>query len=150
MWMPYQVQLAYGWTSLALKINIVAVIVLVPAIFWVVPRYGAVGAARLWVALNAGYVLAAISLMHRRLIPREKWRWYLGDVLLPIGGAAGVMLVAQQFQPTAYQNRWHWFGFLMVAGVLALLMSAILASTIRPRIKFFLPDRLTKRSAPPA
>jgi O-antigen/teichoic acid export membrane protein len=132
MWMPYQCQLAHGWTSLTLKINLVAVVVLIPAIFWVVPRYGALGAAWIWVALNAAYVLIAIQLMHRRLIPKEKWRWYFDDLLLPISGAIGIMLMAQQIQPASYQDRWHWFVFLLIAGGLALVASTVLADRIRP------------------
>jgi len=134
MWMPYQCQLAHGWTSLTLKVNFVAVVVLIPAIFWVVPHYGAVGAAWIWVILNAGYVLIAIQLMHRRLIPDEKWRWYFGDVLLPIGGGIGVMLLAHQFQPASYQDRWHWFAFLLVTGSLALVASTVLANRIRTQL----------------
>lgn len=45
MWIPYQTQLAHGWTGLGVKVNIVAVAFIVPAILWVVPRYGAEGAA---------------------------------------------------------------------------------------------------------
>ena len=134
MWMPYQCQLAHGWTSLTLKINVVAVVVLIPAIFWVVPHYGAVGAAWIWVALNAGYVLIAIQFMHRRLIPHEKWRWFFADVLLPIGGAIGVMMLAKALQPASYQDRWHWFAFLLITGGLALAASAALANRIRPRL----------------
>jgi O-antigen/teichoic acid export membrane protein len=134
MHMPYQCQLAHGWTGLAIKTNVVAVVVLIPAIFWVVPHYGAVGAAWMWVALNAGYVLIAIQFMHRRLIPDEKWRWYFADVLLPIAGAIGVMLLAQQLQPASYQDRWHWFVFLLITGSLTLAASTALASRIRPRL----------------
>lgn len=134
MGMPYQCQLAHGWTSLTLKINIVAVVVLIPAIFWIVPRYGALGAAWMWVTLNAGYVLIAIQFMHRRLIPKEKWRWYVDDLLLPIGGAIGVMLLAQQLQPASYQDRWHWFAFLLITGALALVASTVLATRIRTRL----------------
>ena len=71
MYMPYQLQIAHGWTSLAIKTNVVAV-VLIPAIFWVVPRYGAVGAAWIWLILNAGYVLVAIHFMHRQILPKEE------------------------------------------------------------------------------
>ena len=134
MWMPYQCQLAHGWTSLAIKTNVVAVIVLIPAIFWVVPHYGAVGAAWIWVALNAGYVLIAIQFMHRMLIPDEKWCWYFADVLLPVVGALGVMLLAQRFQPASYQDRWHWFAFLLITGSLALVASIALANRIRPSL----------------
>lgn len=131
MWMPYQCQLAHGWTSLAIKINAVAAIVLVPAIFWVVPHYGAMGAAWIWVALNAGYVLIGIQFMHRRLIPYEKWRWYFEDVSLPMSGAIGVTLLAQQLQPVSYQNRWQWFVFLFITAGLALAASSLLSSRIR-------------------
>ncbi|MDD5273646.1 MAG: oligosaccharide flippase family protein [Methylovulum sp.] len=134
MWMPYRCQLAHGWTGLTLKINLVAVIVLIPAIIWVVPQYGALGAAWIWVVLNTGYILISIHLMHRRLIPKEKWSWYLNDVLLPISGAIGVTLLAQQFQPASYQDRWHWFGFLLITGVIYIAVSATLANRIRPRL----------------
>ncbi|HQS44718.1 MAG TPA: oligosaccharide flippase family protein, partial [Methylotenera sp.] len=43
MHMPYQLQLAHGWTRLTIIVNIIAVILLVPAIFWVAPKYGALG-----------------------------------------------------------------------------------------------------------
>lgn len=134
MWMPYNCELAHGWTSLTVKTNIVAVLALVPAIFWVVPRYGPVGAAWLWVALNAGYVFIHIQFMHQRLIREEKIRWYFADVLIPVGGALCVMLLAQRLQPEHFQSRWHWFVFLVVVGSIAMLVSTLLANRIRPRL----------------
>lgn len=133
MWMPHQCQLAHGWTSLALKTNVVAVLLLVPAIIWVVPRQGAVGAAWLWVLLNAGYVLIALQFMHVRLLRREKSRWYLSDVLLPILGAAAVTAVAQWFQPPAYGHRWQWLVFLVATGGAATLAAGALAGRLRGR-----------------
>lgn len=134
MHMPYQLQLANGWTSLAIKTNTVAVIVFIPAIFWVVPRYGAVGAAWIWVTLNTGYVLIAVQFMHRRLIPEEKWGWYFSDVLMPIGGAVGVMIFAQQLQPTSYHSRLQWLVFLLISGCLGAVASSALANRIRNRL----------------
>jgi len=134
MHMPSQLQLAHGWTSLTLKTNAVAVLLLIPAIYWVVPLYGAVGAAWIWVALNSGYVLIAVQFMHQRIIPNEKLRWYYADLLLPIGGSIGVMLFATAFQPESYHDRWHWFSFLLITGVLALVASTALAGHIRPRL----------------
>jgi len=134
MHMPAQLQLAYGWVSLGIKTNIIAVIILVPAIFWAIPRYGAVGAAWIWVFLNAGYILVAIQLMHRRLFSHEKWRWYFADILLPTSGSIIVMYLARQFQPISYQNRWNDFFFLLLAGTLALVFSTILSNRIRPRL----------------
>lgn len=84
MWIPYQTQLAHGWTRLAIRINIVAVAVMVPAIFWVTPQFGAEGAAWVWVSLNAGYVFIGIHFMCRRILRSEKWRWCTQDVFLPL------------------------------------------------------------------
>lgn len=133
MWMPYQFRLAHGWTSLTLKVNTVAVLIIIPAILWLVPRYGSVGAAWIWVVLNCGYVLISIQLMHRRLIPDEKWRWYFADVLLPVCGAGGVILLSEVLQPAGYQGRIAWLTFLLISGALALATSALLAERIRAR-----------------
>ena len=150
MHMPYQLQLAHGWTSLVVKTNVVAVIVLIPAIFWVVPLYGALGAAWIWVALNASYALIAIQFMHRRLIPKEKWRWYFSDVLLPIAGAVGVILLAKALQPAGYQDRGHWLAYLLITGGLAFMASTALASRIRLRFLAILGRTLQWRySGPP-
>jgi O-antigen/teichoic acid export membrane protein len=134
MWMPYQCQLAHGWTTLTLKINVVAVCTLVPAILWVVPRFGAVGAAWIWVALNASYILIAVQFMHQRLIPHEKWRWYLSDVIVPVAAAAMVTLLAKAFQPADYQSRVAWATFLPAVGALALAASSLSASRVRVRL----------------
>lgn len=76
MFMPLSLQLSYGWTSLALYKNIVAVLLFVPALYVVVPRFGAAGAACLWIAVTMGYLLVEVQVMHRRLLPGEQWRWY--------------------------------------------------------------------------
>lgn len=145
MHMPYMLQLAHGWTGFAIKTNIVAVILLVPAIFWVVPGYGAIGAAWVWLALNFGYVLIAMQFMHRKLIPDEKWVWYFADVLLPVSGAIGVVLLAQHFKPASYLDRWHWFAFLLITSAFALAAASLLAAHIRARFLTILGFTIDRR-----
>jgi O-antigen/teichoic acid export membrane protein len=107
MWVPYHLQLAAGWTALSIKVNVVAVIVLVPTILQVVPLYGAIGAAWVGVALNASYIVFTIYFMHRRLLPADKWRWYVQDVLMPmlaavaIAGACAFLMPADATAPVA-------------------------------------------------
>jgi len=92
--LPYMLQLAHGWTSLAVRINIVAVATIVPAMLWAVPRYGAIGAAAAYLILNLGYLAIGAQLMFRRLLPDSKRHWYRVAVLAPLaaGGAAGLAL----------------------------------------------------------
>jgi O-antigen/teichoic acid export membrane protein len=84
MHIPYALQLAHGWTKLAFFQNFVAVVVLAPAIYFATLRWGAIGAASVWIALNSGYILITIHVMHRRLLRNEKWSWYFGDVIKPL------------------------------------------------------------------
>lgn len=92
MWMPYQAQLAHGWTSLGVSVNTVAVIIFLPAIFYITPQYGAIGAAILWVILNACYCLVGVHLMYRRILRGEKWGWYQRDVFQPILASVSVAI----------------------------------------------------------
>lgn len=93
---PYALQLASGWTKLAFWVNVGAIAVLVPAIWWAAINFGAVGGAAVWALLNLGYVVLTPQIMHRRLLPGEKIAWYGADVLLPVMACAAVLLVLQQ------------------------------------------------------
>ena len=81
---PYALQLAFGWTRLSVFKNIIAVILLVPLIIYMTKHYGATGAASVWVLLHTGLLFFEIPVMHHRLLRKEKWRWYLQDVCLPL------------------------------------------------------------------
>ncbi|MGO9485289.1 MAG: lipopolysaccharide biosynthesis protein [Rhodomicrobium sp.] len=99
MGMPHYLQMAHGWTSLLIRINIVALAVLIPAILLAVRAYGAIGAAWVWVALNTGYIVVVIALMHRRLLPLEKWRWYRSDVGIPLACAISAACILRWATP---------------------------------------------------
>jgi O-antigen/teichoic acid export membrane protein len=123
---PYALQLAYGWTKLALYQNIVAVLVLVPLLFWITGIFGAVGAAMIWILLNAGYVLIGIQIMHTRLLSREKYRWYIQDVGLPLVGSLLFALLLRWYVPS-YQLHpalITWLGFIFVSTLTVSALSA--------------------------
>jgi O-antigen/teichoic acid export membrane protein len=106
MHIPYGLQLAFGWTRLALVSNIFSVIVLAPAIYGATIRWGAVGAASVWIALNVAYVSICIHFMHRRLLPNEKWPWYVHDVIKPIAAVSVVAAGARLLMPGELPLPW--------------------------------------------
>lgn len=96
---PYQLTLAYGWVSFAVWMNVIAVLLLLPAIYWATLYFGAVGAAWIWVILNLSYLLFAIHFIHQKLLTREKRRWILNGVIFPMLAALVVGLGCWYLQP---------------------------------------------------
>ena len=129
MHVPYMAQLAHGWTGLAARVNVVAVAIIIPAILWAVPRYGAIGAAWVWLALNTGYVLIGIHFMHRKILQGEQWQWYGRAVSLPLAVASGIVFAMKLAAP-ALSGRVESVLFICMAGGLALC--ATLLTTPEP------------------
>lgn len=138
MWMPAQAQFAYGWTRLGITINFLSLCVLIPALFLLVPEFGALAAAWLWVTLNAGYTLIAIPIMHRHILQSEKWTWYLADVALPTLGALIVgYSLAVTISPDADSDRWCWGLFLLGTALLILFSMLRFSNRLWPLTRSF-------------
>lgn len=146
MWMPYQMQLAHGWTALTIKINIVAASILVPTILWVVPIYGAMGAAWVWATLNAGYLTFAIYFMHRRLLPTEKWRWYVQDVFIPLATATITAWLCRWVMPDGLDKMIELGGLLLSSGCV-LIAAALAAPVVRFQLAQHVPGRIKSITA---
>lgn len=133
MQLPYALTLAYGWTRFTIATNACAVAILVPAIFFVVPRYGTIGAATVWLTLNAGYVVLAIPFLHRRLLRGDMRRWYLADTLLPLSAALIAVGVARLLVP---RQVLHPIESVLILVIVAFVvqMSALLATTAGRRL----------------
>ena len=100
MAMPYALQLSHGWTSIGLRINTFLIITLVPAIYFMTTRYGAVGAAAVSVVLNSIYMLIGVPLTHDRLLKGEMSRWFIEDIIPPFGAALLVGGAGRWFIPS--------------------------------------------------
>jgi O-antigen/teichoic acid export membrane protein len=98
--LPYALQVAHGWTRLSIYMNLGAVALLGPLIVFMVMHYGASGAATVWVALNAGYILVSVHVMHRHFLRGEKWVWYLNDVGKPLAAALACGLLGRWLIPS--------------------------------------------------
>ena len=101
MHMPYNLQLAHGWTRFTVRVNTVSLLFLVPIVYFGVKRYGAIAAALAWAALNLGYVLVAVPIMHKRLLPAEKWQWFVHDVAFPLGAVVATTIAIRTIMPAA-------------------------------------------------
>lgn len=122
MYLPYSLQLAYGWTRFAVNMNLISVLVLVPATYWGVSQHGSMAAAWVWMVLNLGYLVVGVPLMHRRLLRGELARWYQLDIGLPL--LAGSLVMGAAFfwvRGTALEPRGEGLALVVVAGTLCTL-----------------------------
>lgn len=132
MHLPYALQLAHGWTTLTVYGNTIALAVLAPAIVLMAVHFGAIGAASIWVVLNSAYVLVVVQVMHRRLLPREKARWYVEDVGLPLAATVAVAGLARMVSPHAVgESRVVCLGVLALAAAATLSATALATPTTR-------------------
>ncbi len=132
--LPGHATYAYGWTTLLLYTNVLAVLIIVPAIIWATPRFGAKGAALVWVAYTSGGILIVPHFMHRRILKGEKWSWYFKDVIGPLC-AATTMAIAVFWlipNPTGIIEQ---VSQLMLAGTVTLASSSLAAPLLRRKIK---------------
>lgn len=140
MHMPYMLTLAYGCPGLLVRVNIVAVIVLVPAIIWATPRYGAIGAAWIWAILNLGYLLFASRILYRRLMQTEMWRWYRHDIIQPAAGATLAASIFSLLHPRFSSNLIELL-WILVGGLCIVIASVLSAPNIRRNLFHFVQRR---------
>jgi O-antigen/teichoic acid export membrane protein len=96
---PYALQLANGWTRLAMGMNAASLLVGIPFCLWAVPRFGISGAACVWLFANLASIVVGIPLMHRRLLKNEMASWFLRNTLPPLFSALVTALVLRAILP---------------------------------------------------
>ncbi|MGD0170562.1 MAG: oligosaccharide flippase family protein [Halobacteriota archaeon] len=131
---PQNLQLAYKWTKLAVILQLVSVIALIPLIIWLTINYGIVGAPVALLAVNIFYVAVFVVLTHQRYLKHEYSRWLLRDTVIPAVGTATVVVIARLIAPASLSRLNILFELAMIFA-LAITVAASLSPEVRPIIK---------------
>jgi O-antigen/teichoic acid export membrane protein len=94
LFLPYAVQLAFGWTKLNFMAGLVSLAIIIPVIVPITKYFGPVGAAAVWAVLNFLNILIVVPIMHRRILRQELWAYY-GDIGFPLIVVLGMTLLAR-------------------------------------------------------
>ena len=97
MWMPFQAQVAYGWSGLSVKTNIISLLIIVPLNLVFVPQYGVYASCAIWVTLNLGYILIGSQFMFAKILVSSGRIWFINAVLRPLIIGFGVPFVAKAY-----------------------------------------------------
>jgi O-antigen/teichoic acid export membrane protein len=131
---PYYLQLAYGSWRLISTVNVVLVPIVLPLYVIMGRRFGAVGAAAVFVLLNLSWTVT-VPLMHRRFLRGEFGHWLVDDVALPLAGALAAAAAAFWLLPRGVGT----VQLLLVLGAAGLIAAAA-AAALAPEIRStFLP-----------
>ena len=95
IFIPYALQLANGWTQLYLSGLIIVFVFTIPVTIFLALNFGAVGASTVWIIFNTLFIFLLIPIMHRRLLPDQKWKWYWEDLIKPLLAALLVAVLSR-------------------------------------------------------
>jgi O-antigen/teichoic acid export membrane protein len=126
-------QLAAGQTRLLLIQNITAVILGVPLTIWVSMRFGAMGAAWIWIVMHFSFLLLTIPLMHRQLLQGQLYKWYRESCFYPLVGAVVSVYLGRLFFPEGIGNLGNFFYFAALF-LLAALACVVLTPALRAQL----------------
>jgi O-antigen/teichoic acid export membrane protein len=119
---PFYLQFAEGQLRLHLVGTALMVAILLPSVVWATGRFGGVGAAGAWLAVNVLYLLMWTPVAHARFMPRLHWRWMADDVV-PVAATAAAASIACRWLP--------WPSDRTAAGMMLLGVSAaVLVATV--------------------
>lgn len=138
MIIPYQMQLAHGWVGLALKMNVVSVLLLPLLVYWGVEHYGGLGAALGWVALNIFYGLTNILLMHKKILPGEKQRWLTQDIAPIVFMVLAMAALLWLLKPLFMNNNYFMMAYIAFSYGALVFAAAMAIKNIRQKIRQYL------------
>jgi O-antigen/teichoic acid export membrane protein len=142
---PYALQLAYGKPKIALFNNMVAIIFLLPSIYYLAKVYGMAGGAFAWLVLNFLYVLVSQYITHRKLLNTDLLKWYWVDVGLPFLASLVTTFIFYKITPLN-MNRMNIAFYLSLVFLQALLVVFFLLPEIRYIFLNFIKNyRLSKK-----
>ncbi|MEO8216875.1 MAG: oligosaccharide flippase family protein [Acidobacteriota bacterium] len=121
--MPYALQLSHRWTGLSLTLGSCALLLVIPATVWASQRYGAIGAAAVWLALNVVYLVLGVTLTHRRILPGQQSRWYIHDLGVPASASVSVVVVGKLILSSVESSQALIIGVVIVLAVAAAVLA---------------------------
>jgi hypothetical protein len=131
--MPYNIQLAYGWTSLSFYIKVISVIVSIPLVWWATLNYGPIGAASIWVLVSSLYLIIGTPLMFNKILLNQKIKWIVFDVFIPLFFATITALILSIILPEPI-GRINQGLTLLISGILTLIVSFFSANELRNKV----------------
>jgi len=146
MYFPYALQLAYGNTGLALRINSILVLVLTPLLIFFALKYGALGGAVAWLMLHVANIFLATWLTHRHFLIGQGGSWLIHDVGVPLvililTGILAQYVIQEMDSPTYMK---------LIGGCMLALVASVFSISTSSKLRAVTSNWLRLRNSSPA
>jgi O-antigen/teichoic acid export membrane protein len=135
----YMAAVACGQPGLPLKVNLLALVGYLPALYWLVHQFGVGGAAAAYAGLNAYYVFTLLPLVEVKVLGQGIWR-SLSTNLLPFivagaGAFGGAKILALTVQPGLQSSAMLALGVMLYIPAAWFLISSSLRNDLQNMIR---------------
>jgi O-antigen/teichoic acid export membrane protein len=127
--MSYLMQHAHGELKLHTKFNLVVLCVLIPSIIYSTFHYGAIGAAIVWAAVNAMFLLIWPLIVHKYFLPEVRWTWLIKDVFPALFITFIIVFLGQYISWPLTSRPVSVIVLMMLAGLITVFLLVIRSET---------------------
>ena len=135
---PYMITLSFGWTKLGFYQNIIFLILMIPLTIYMAFKYGAIGGALSWSIINTLYFIITPSIIHKKILKGELYKWYWNDTLKPLLACLLFFLIVKKFIIFNDKTFFITILYFFIIWVTAVFFSTLVADKLRPILFFTL------------
>lgn len=128
--MPYNLQLGYKHTRIGVLLNLIALIALLPSLYFGIKYLGPVGAALVMALIYVCHVLLLAFLVHRKFLVGHFARWCFVDIA-PSGIAVALVGFVATYAMPPLDSTWLLFAALTLVYVCMLVAATLSADLVR-------------------
>ena len=134
--MPYQAQVSYGWTKMALWSYVISFPAVVILLFVLNNWYGIMGVAAIWVIHNILMLVITVPLMHVRILKQDFGPWLWQDTVFPMAVCLALAASLLVLEPAGFAIRNSLLGLIGFAIVIQSLTILVTPITRRKMMEF--------------
>ena len=132
-YIPYQAQLATGWTSITIKLNILAFIILIPYVIFILPKHNAEYIAGYWLLFNLINFSIGSYFIFKKILKGVGLRWLVLNNLIPLSTMFAFVGVIK-LTVISFEDWWASFTLLLITTLLAMGFGLATADKLRTQI----------------
>ncbi|MRX67935.1 Membrane protein involved in the export of O-antigen and teichoic acid [Flavobacterium resistens] len=133
-YMPYYLAIANGHTKTNVRLGIIAIIFIIPALIFFVKTFGLIGATFTWLGMNIiAYIYLGYFLIEKFLKSEFK-KWLLIDTLIPLVVAVCIGCIAY-YLTLNLPKGYYVLLYSVIIGLISLGLNLLIFNAINPKYK---------------